>query len=301
MRVKSEKLVLIGVLLPLMAGTSAAQQEDHPLVTRYAGSKLTARQDEAFGRYKLVVGLDNDSKHIGRSLEGSVTRIVYSNPSGRSTLEIFANYRQALKAAGMETIFTCELNECGPGFMRSTWNRFNGLFAASDGDPRYLAGRIQTDGNEAYVALMVGRARTQLDIVEVKAMEGDLVTVDADALGQTLDREGRVSIYGILFDVDKTAIKPESGPVLKEIARLLKERPSLKLFVVGHTDMSGSFAHNMQLSRGRARAVVQALVGDYRISSSRLEGHGVGPLAPVAPNTSESGRAKNRRVELIAR
>jgi outer membrane protein OmpA-like peptidoglycan-associated protein len=148
---------------------------------------------------------------------------------------------------------------------------------------------------------MVGKARTQLDVVEVKAMEENLVVVDAAALADGIEREGSVSVYGILFDTDKADVKPESKPALDEIAKLLRERATLKLYVVGHTDMTGTLEHNRTLSAARAKAVAAALVGQYQIAPARLEGHGVGPLAPVASNASEAGRAKNRRVELVAR
>jgi outer membrane protein OmpA-like peptidoglycan-associated protein len=110
-----------------------------------------------------------------------------------------------------------------------------------------------------------------------------------------------VSIYGIFFDTGQSTIKPESKSTLDQIAALLKTRPALKLYVVGHTDMTGALAHNRTLSEARARAVVNALVKNYGIAAARLEGHGVGPLAPVASNAEEAGRAKNRRVELVER
>jgi outer membrane protein OmpA-like peptidoglycan-associated protein len=148
---------------------------------------------------------------------------------------------------------------------------------------------------------MVGRARTQLDIVEIADMETGKVVVDAEALAKGIDREGKISVYGIHFDTDKAEIKPESKPTLDEIAKLLKTRPALNLFVVGHTDMRGNFAHNRTLSESRAKAVVTALVKDYGIAPARLEGYGVGPLAPAATNATADGRARNRRVELVAR
>ena len=210
-----------------------------------------------------------------------MTRIVYENPKGRSTLEIFGNYEKALVRAGMTVIYTCQMAGCGAASARSAWNRFNGLFAAADGDPRYLAGKIVKGPATTYVALMVGRARTQLDIVEIAAMQDNLVVADAGALGQGLDRDGKVSVYGIHFDTDKADVKPESKPALDEIAKLLRERPTLTLFVVGHTDMTGDRTHNQALSEARARAIVQALVKDYGIAAARLEGYGVGPLVPA--------------------
>jgi outer membrane protein OmpA-like peptidoglycan-associated protein len=110
-----------------------------------------------------------------------------------------------------------------------------------------------------------------------------------------------VRIYGILFDFDMADIKPESKPALDAIATLLKTQANLSIFVVGHTDAKGTLDHNMQLSQARAKAVVAALTGQYGIAASRLDAHGVGPLSPVAPNTTEEGRQQNRRVELVAR
>ncbi len=97
----------------------------------------------------------------------------------------------------------------------------------------------------------------------------------------------------------KAEIKPESKAALDEIAKLLKGEPNLKLHVVGHTDNVGGYEPNLGLSRRRAEAVVGALARNYGISAARLTPNGVAYLAPVAVNTTEEGRAKNRRVELI--
>ena len=280
---------------------ATAQAQDHPLLTAYAGSTIDSRKIEEFGRYKFVNGLDDKGNLVSKELEGKVTRLVYRNPADRSTLEIFTNYEKALTGKGMGTMWSCALDECGPAYARSAWGRYNGLFAAADGDPRYLAGRIAGGKTIAYLAIMVGRTRTQVDIVEIAAMQEAMVTVEAADLGAGLDRDGRVSVYGIFFDSGEAAIKPESKATLDEIAALLKARPALKLYVIGHTDMTGTLAQNRTLSEARARSVVNALVKNYGVDAARVEGHGVGPLAPVASNTEEAGRAKNRRVELVER
>jgi outer membrane protein OmpA-like peptidoglycan-associated protein len=280
---------------------SAARAQDHPLLSAYAGSTIDSRKVEESGAYRFVKGRDENGAFVSEELNGKLTRIVYRNPADRSTLEIFTNYEKALTGKGMGTMWSCALDTCGPVFARSAWGRYNGLFAAADGDPHYLAGRIAGGKTIAYVAVMVGRARTQVDIVEITAMQEGLVAVDATGLGAGLDRDGRVSVYGIYFDTGQSAIKPESKPTLDEIAALLKARPALKLYVVGHTDTTGALARNRALSEARALAVVTALVRKYGIAAARLEGHGVGPLAPVASNAEEAGRAKNRRVELVAR
>jgi outer membrane protein OmpA-like peptidoglycan-associated protein len=98
-----------------------------------------------------------------------------------------------------------------------------------------------------------------------------------------------------------TAIRPESHAQLQEMATLLRGQPDLEVFIVGHTDDQGSLDYNMDLSKRRAEAVAAALVDAFQIKRERLKPMGVANLAPVASNTTEEGRAKNRRVELVQR
>ena len=108
-----------------------------------------------------------------------------------------------------------------------------------------------------------------------------------------------VEVPGIFFDFNKADLKPESKPALDELTKLLRANPSLRVWVVGHTDNVGSFDSNMKLSKDRADAVAKALSGKYGIAGERLKPHGVASLSPVATNETEEGRAKNRRVELV--
>ena len=135
-------------------------------------------------------------------------------------------------------------------------------------------------------------------IIEEAEMEQDIV-VDAKSMMSDINAQGRVALYGIYFDFDKSEVKPESDPTLKEISKLLSENPTLKLYVVGHTDNVGDYNYNMKLSQSRAEAVVKVLVSKYGVDNKRLTPAGVGPLAPVTTNDTEEGKAKNRRVELI--
>jgi len=112
-----------------------------------------------------------------------------------------------------------------------------------------------------------------------------------------LEDFGRTRIYGINFDTDSDAIKPESKPTLDKVASLLKAKGEWKLRVEGHTDASGGDAHNNELSRKRAESVKAYLV-TAGIDASRLTTAGLGSTKPVAGNDTASGRAQNRRVEL---
>ena len=137
-----------------------------------------------------------------------------------------------------------------------------------------------------------------LTIVQKEGMVQEIVA-DAAALGQDINTTGHVAVYGILFDTNKSTIKPESAQAIAEIAKLLTSSPALKLYVVGHTDNVGGIESNIKLSQERAEAVLQSLVRGHGISPSRLRSFGCGLFSPVAPNDTEEGRAKNRRVELV--
>ena len=135
--------------------------------------------------------------------------------------------------------------------------------------------------------------------VEPKAREQNMEAISASEISKSLDANGKVALYGILFDTNKADIKPESKASLDQIGALLKQQPKLKLHVVGHTDNVGALAANIDLSKRRADAVAAALTKDYGIARDRLTANGVASLAPVATNGSEAGKTKNRRVELV--
>lgn len=138
-----------------------------------------------------------------------------------------------------------------------------------------------------------------MDVIEGEVLTRRMEFVSAEEMALSLGTDGRVSLYGVQFSHDSDALTPESDPTLEEIAKFLAAEPDMQVFVVGHTDMSGGYDYNIDLSQRRAAAVVKALNGRYGVSADRLEAAGIGPLAPVAENLTQDGRALNRRVELV--
>lgn len=272
--------------------------QDHPVITRYPRQTIRLYDVKEFDQYNLVLSVDKaGGPENVRKLEGKVTRINYRNPAGRSTLEIYRNFEAGLRRSAARILFACEGNACGTPIR---WTPVNGIRAMGGQiHNRYIAARLMKAGVEIFVSIFIGGQATQLDVVEMKPMESGLVTVDADALAAGIDAEGHIAVYEILFDTGKATLKPESKAAIDEIAKLLKNRPTLKLFVVGHTDSTGGFEMNMRLSRDRAAAVTQSLITDHGIAAARLNAQGVGPLAPVTTNSTEEGRTRNRRVELV--
>jgi len=123
--------------------------------------------------------------------------------------------------------------------------------------------------------------------------------VSANDMYEALNRDGFMALY-INFDTGKALIKPQSLPIIAQVVALLKENPSLKLGIEGHTDNVGEAVFNKALSQERAEAVMAALV-ERGIASGRLSATGRGQEVPLADNRSEEGRAKNRRVEIVKR
>lgn len=118
-------------------------------------------------------------------------------------------------------------------------------------------------------------------------------------LRKKLLSEGRVTTNGILFDVGSANIQPRSMGIIRQISQVLQEDKALKLKIVGHTDSDGSDTGNLELSKKRADAIKNALTNSYSISGDRLITEGKGEAVPVGDNSTQEGKAQNRRVEFI--
>ncbi|MFG6467159.1 OmpA family protein [Pelomonas baiyunensis] len=308
---------------------------DHPVISRFTGSLLVgyAQQDWAAVQQPSAAGLSKTERNKFAdpiSAEGKVTRLFYLGPAGKTPLEIFRNQQQALMAAGFKPRFSCELKSCEPVyFALDTDTRGQGMnwspgaligvkgsnfqgarwalpMSLSTDEARMTVGTLSRGGSTVQLLVYTSiaeneytdRAASYIEIVEPKAMPTGQVTVDAKAISAGLQAEGKVALYGVLFDTGKTELKPDSNAQLDQMAAVLKAQPAAKVFIVGHTDNVGAVDANLKLSQGRAQAVVAALT-QRGIAASRLAAHGNAGYAPVASNASEDGRAKNRRVEMV--
>ncbi|GAA3988897.1 OmpA family protein [Mucilaginibacter dorajii] len=110
--------------------------------------------------------------------------------------------------------------------------------------------------------------------------------------------DAKIVTHGINFDVDQATIKPESMGTLNMIASVLKDNPEIKFQVGGHTDNSGTPAHNLTLSQQRADAVKTQLIS-MGIDAARLSTKGFGDTKPISDNVTIEGKANNRRVEFV--
>jgi OOP family OmpA-OmpF porin len=317
-----------------LLGSAGAQDipggKDHPAVKRFGGSVLVGYEVRNFDAVEFQTStfkefdLDASTRRYVQpplQLEGKLTRLWYEAAGETRSLELYRNYVNELTASGFKAVYDSTKDPAA-----GKWTNFLASFSASKKDfiknnrseyVMYAAetnslrtGTFQKDNVTVRLVSIDWSKADQtyksrqgayiaVDILETKAMQQNMVVVSASEIGKSITATGKVAIYGIYFDTGKADVKPESRPSLDQIAAFLKAESGVKLHVVGHTDSVGGFDSNMTLSKRRADAVISALVKDYGVAASRMVGNGVASLAPVASNSNEDGRAKNRRVELV--
>ena len=256
--------------------TDLAGSKDYPGISRVPGYYIAEYQETPFDSYEFTIAEGSSRKQ--QTIEGRKIEFRYNLKDGAampSPLQIVRNYQNAARTVGSKVLYdTKELTTI----------------------------RLSKAGSEVWFAVETSNEPSgmfiRMVVVEKKTMQQE-VTVDADAMAHDIGETGRVAVYGILFDTGKADLKPESAAALAEIAKMLKTRPAMKVYIVGHTDMTADLATNLKLSMARAQAVVSALTTQHGIAVTRMTPFGAGPYAPVASNRSEEGRAKNRRVELV--
>ncbi len=128
----------------------------------------------------------------------------------------------------------------------------------------------------------------------------DVAKASPDDIEAALKRDGKVTLTGgVVFETNSASLSAAGRERTEQLANALKKNPELRVAVVGYTDDTGPFQYNLDLSKQRAEAMVNALIKDFGINQTRLAAVGVGPLAPVASNSTPEGRAQNRRVEVV--
>lgn len=273
-------VMVIAVLF--MAGPGFCENDaegckENPYFSRMPSFRIDDCADKEFEAYKFF-----DGKKIV-SVEGRLYQTQYTIDEGKakpSPLQIRRNYSNAVKKMGGSILFE------GPG---------RGFNDPRDGS-EILWGKVTKGSRELWLEVMPGGYgdNYQVVIIDKEAMKQD---VSAGDLLKALNTDGHVALY-INFDVAKASIKPESEPIIDQIAQMLKESPALMVVIEGHTDNTGDRQKNKVLSEQRAKSVLAAIV-KRGVDSKRLTSAGFGQDKPIADNATEQGKAKNRRVELV--
>jgi len=268
--------ILTLTVLGIQGQTDIKGSKDHYLLDRMPNYYIEKYTELEFGDHKFFINRKSISK------EGKKYVIKYRHNKANdknfvfpSRLQLLRNYSNAIVRAGGKIIF-------------ERYNHEHGYYTFKH-DSRSIWIQVKTASNGSYYSVYV---------IEQEAMHQDIV-IDAELIKNKIELDGKIAIYGIHFDVGKSTIKDDSAPSLLQIAEYLKNNLSVNCWVVGHTDSNGSFELNSKLSLERAKAIKMHLLEKYKIRPNRLFAQGVGPLAPIATNTTEEGKKLNRRVEFV--
>lgn len=267
------KNLILGFLCLLATQVNYAQDlegcKDHPMFNRMPNYLIT-NCSKNYGLADLAM-LDGETK----SIEGYKTEVEYelNSESGvepYSFYQVVKNYENALAKYGVKRIYLA--SQYATLFLK-TGNKsiWIGIEASSDVAPTYT-----------------------LIILEIEEMQQD---IQASGILDELNKNGHIALY-INFETGKSDIKPESDKIIDQIVEMLKANPEINVSVEGHTDNVGSPASNLTLSSNRAISVVSALTSKG-VAKSRLSAKGQGQTKPIADNSTEDGKALNRRVEIV--
>ena len=291
------------------------ETDDDLIIPLYSGSDIRYDDQIGFEEFPLII---NDS--TVQNTEGVLRRVFCRAPEGRSPLEIIKNYENAIKEDGGVVLFISR----SPKDIVINDQKFGELFRKNRKDlglstyvfthttfpelvTEYLLGKLSTTDKDIYIIVAAGPGawaasehnRTFYELVTLEAEPMEMGMVTSADIGKGLSTLGRIAIYSIFFDTGKSEVKPESADALKVIAEYLNANKAQKVLIVGHTDNTGDFDMNISLSKDRADAVMKKLIAEYAVAENQLKPYGAGPIAPVASNSTEEGRAQNRRVEIV--
>jgi len=268
----------------LLRAAAAAQDEeeprykDMPYFSAMPDYVIYDANDKRFDAYSFYNGTD------ATMVEGQKFFRTYTLREGAeaaSELQIARNYVNAIKGMGGSILFdgVCDGEYCG---------NYSGY--------RMVVGKVVKGASELWVEVTPfdDGLGYNISLVVKGSMTQD---VTASGMLEALNKDGRVALY-INFDTGKATIRPDSKPIIEQIVKMMKAAPGLEISVEGHTDNVGDAKSNQTLSESRAKAVAAAIAAQG-IDAARLATAGHGQDKPVADNSSEEGRAKNRRVELV--
>jgi len=258
------------------AQTDIEHSKDYSTLNRLSNYFIVKYSEKEFDSHSFYY---EKSKHIH---EGKKYIIEYRHEQWEDAsfnfptrLQILRNYSNAIEKAGGRILF-------------ERYNSEHGYYSFKTAEGKVIWVQVKVLSGKVY----------RLIIIEEEQMNQEL-EIDADLIKNSIELEGKIALYGIHFDLGKSIVKEESEPTLIQIAAYLKANPNINCWVVGHTDSDGSFELNSKLSLDRASAIKKVLQEKHGVRSERLFAEGVGPLAPIATNSTEEGKAMNRRVELV--
>jgi outer membrane protein OmpA-like peptidoglycan-associated protein len=242
---------------------------DSKLFPKIPACRIDNCEKKESDRRDIPVGEDERGDAISASMEGPSHSVMYECWTGTTPTSIVEKAEIALKTAGFDVPY------------------------------RFADAEATLTARKDDLWITVEAASRFYTLTEITSVGPDFDSaIDAESIGEMLERYGHVPLNGIQFVPGRQEMVPGSIKILDEVVTLLKDHPTWHVRVEGHTDNVGSKTANLNLSFFRASAVVTWL-GTNGIKRARLDPKGLGDTHPIGDNATEAGRAKNRRIEIV--
>jgi len=294
---------------------------DLPLVGRYPNSIISGYFENEFDStlFPLTLNSKKDRKSFeSQQVEGTRQVVIYDvNPAvENNTLKVYKSILFKLQKSGFKAAVSCsaQVEGCGSFFVRKIYSKyemsqyfsgFKEFVNLNAGAVHLYSGSLSKDGSEYFLKVVVAQSKYarfiqySIDLTKVANLQTKELVLTTERVEDGIASKGKVVLSGLYFEHNSTALTDESRSSLVVIAEYLKKHKGEKYVVVGHTDALGGYDYNLQLSAGRSESVLSALVKDYGVSGHSLKSFGASYISPVASNVNTTGRANNRRVELV--
>ena len=296
--------ILIAILLIATSGVLKAQDDadgckDHQMFSRMPNYYLGLCEEVEFGLMKFPIGkpdTDNDNLIKSEAVEGKIMAFNYylkDDKKPASGLQIMRNFQNASTQNGGIILgeyqgWCTGMYEGGGGYIN------DGVIPFGNGCTNWGTTLKFTKNNkEIWVYIQLSDQGYDMVIAEKESMKQD---IEANEMFDKINAGDALTLY-INFESGKSIIKSDSQNIIDELYKMLSIDLVLKIIIEGHTDNVGNSTSNKTLSEQRTKSIKDALV-KKGIIADRIKTFGYGQEKPVADNSTEDGKAKNRRVEI---
>lgn len=294
-------LMLTATSVNLIAQDDAEGCKDHPMFNRMPSYFLSNCEEVEFGSMKFPVGPpdpENDNLIKSEIIEGKImvfNFLLQDDKKPASGLQIFRNFQNAAKQNG-GTILGEYQGWCTGTYEYNGENINGGTIPFGNSCTNWSQTiKFANENKEIWIYVQMSGEGEGYDMViaEKESMNQD---IQANEMFDLINSGDVLKLY-INFETGKSSIKSDSQSIIDELFKMLNNNPTLKILIEGHTDNVGNAASNKTLSEQRATSVKTSLV-NMGISADRIKCIGYGQDKPIADNSTEDGKAKNRRVEI---
>ena len=298
------RLLLWAGILSLALNTSVAAEF---VLQLPLGAKETySRKETEMSPFVAVKSYGPEGLITAKAPE-DIRRSVWAFGGEQTLAEVQKNILDQLESSDYEVLLFCQTESCGGFDFRFAIDVVAEPKMRVDlRDFRFVSARQKGSVAQAYVTFLLSKSPTSVYVQMTEyapefttAFKVD--TMENLAVTPPLPKQGSLSfvLEGLEFETGSAKLGNDRNGSIAKLAEQLIQNKTLKVFLVGHSDMSGSLEGNIALSKKRAMTVLDLLVDEHGIQRKRLSAHGIGFLSPRATNETEAGRAKNRRVEAV--